>query len=556
MGNETSINSSVIDNRTSINRLADNNGTQINSAIENANVIASGVMLCGEYCVKSKLDTQTGEADLFLCEKDGEHYVAKVYRRKVAVKAEIINKLIKMDSPYVSRVFATGDFNGYPVEILPYYKYGSLQNKKFSYMELKKHIIPSLNEGLNVLHSAGIIHKDLKPSNIMLNDNQIDVAIIDFGISSVRDASNTVVVTSTGMTPEYSAPETFRSLFLNESDYYSLGITIYELFCGRTPYRGMTAEEIEKYVAIQNIPYPEEMPDDLKNLISALTYNDITNRKNKSNPNRRWGYDEVKKWCGGEKLTIPGEGIGNVKGSMPPYTFMGTAYTDKKALAKALGTNWNEGKKQLFRGILSGFFKAVDPEMAGICMDAEEAVDKGKDDDVEFFKVIYAMDSSLEEFIWKGKSFASLEDFGKGILNSLWMKQNLDSFLSDVLSYKVMSLYCDSVNASENIKVNVKKLEDTFADSNKSLRDRTRLYYLVAYMLSGTRIFHYKNEDFKGIEEITAYMGALVRESYEEFRVMCYDLMNGDGELDVQFESWLISMGKNQEIRQWKASLS
>jgi serine/threonine protein kinase len=303
----------------------------------------------------------------------------------VAVKAEIINKLIKMDSPYVSRVFATGDFNGYPVEILPYYKYGSLQNKKFSYMELKKHIIPSLNEGLNVLHSAGIIHKDLKPSNIMLNDNQIDVAIIDFGISSVRDASNTVVVTSTGMTPEYSAPETFRSLFLNESDYYSLGITIYELFCGRTPYRGMTAEEIEKYVAIQNIPYPEEMPDDLKNLISALTYNDITNRKNKSNPNRRWGYDEVKKWCGGEKLTIPGEGIGNVKGSMPPYTFMGTAYTDKKALAKALGTNWNEGKKQLFRGILSGFFKAVDPEMAGICMDAEEAVDKGKDDDVEFF---------------------------------------------------------------------------------------------------------------------------------------------------------------------------
>jgi hypothetical protein len=175
---------------------------------------------------------------------------------------------------------------------------------------------------------------------------------------------------------------------------------------------------------------------------------------------------------------------------------------------------------------------------------------------LSFFKVIYAMDSSLEEFIWKGKSFASLEDFGKGILNSLWMKQNLDSFLSDVLSYKVMSLYCDSVNASENIKVNVKKLEDTFADSNKSLRDRTRLYYLVAYMLSGTRIFHYKNEDFKGIEEITAYMGALVRESYEEFRVMCYDLMNGDGELDVQFESWLISMGKNQEIRQWKASLS
>ena len=287
MGNETSINTSVADNKTSINSIVDTNGTQINSALEKADVISSGVVLCGGYCVKSKLDTQTGEADLYLCEKEGELYVAKVYRRKVAVKTEIINKLIRMNSPYVSRVYATGDFNGYPVEILPYYKYGSLQNRTYSYIELKKHIIPSLNEGLHVLHAEGIIHKDLKPSNIMLNDNQVDVAIIDFGISSVRDASNTVVVTSTGMTPEYSAPETFRSLFLSESDYYSLGITIYELFCGKTPYKGMTAEEIEKYVAIQNIPYPDNMPDDLKNLISALTYNDITNRKNKSNPNRK-----------------------------------------------------------------------------------------------------------------------------------------------------------------------------------------------------------------------------------------------------------------------------
>ena len=75
-------------------------------------------------------------------------------------------------------------------------------------------------------------------------------------------------------------------------------------------------------------------------------------------------------------------------------------------------------------------------------------------------------------------------------------------------------------------------------------------------MLSGTRIFHYKNEDFKSVEEMTTYMGALIKGSYEEFRTMCYDLMNGDGELDVQFESWLISLGKNQEIRQWKASLA
>lgn len=57
----------------------------------------------------------------------------------------------------------------------------------------------------------------------MLCDNEEDIVIIDFGISSVKGGANTVIVTKTGMTPEYSASETFRNLFLEESDYYSLG---------------------------------------------------------------------------------------------------------------------------------------------------------------------------------------------------------------------------------------------------------------------------------------------------------------------------------------------
>ena len=95
--------------------------------------------------------------------------------------------------------------------------------------QLKNNIIPALNEGLKVLHDNGIIHKDLKPSNIMLNADGRTVSIIDFGISSIREEGSTVIVTKTGMTPDYSAPETFRGLFLSESDYYSLGITIFEL---------------------------------------------------------------------------------------------------------------------------------------------------------------------------------------------------------------------------------------------------------------------------------------------------------------------------------------
>ena len=90
-----------------------------------------------------------------------------------------------------------------------------------------------------------------------------------------------MIVTKTGMTPEYSAPEAYRGLFLEESDYYSFGSTLSELFCGKSPYRGLSAEEIAKYTTIQRIPLSSDMPQELKDLITALTYYDITNRNEK-----------------------------------------------------------------------------------------------------------------------------------------------------------------------------------------------------------------------------------------------------------------------------------
>lgn len=305
MANETQINREIAENNATVINPALNpssNATVINAEVAGiSSSIAAGSVLCGKYSVIKKMDIVTGEADLYLTEYENNQYVAKVYRRKVAIKPEIANKLMNIRSKYVAAIYVTGEINGYPVEIIPYYKYGSLQGRKYTFEQLKNDIIPSLNEGLKVLHDNGILHKDLKPSNIMVGDNQKDVVIIDFGISSVREDNNTIIVTKTGMTPEYSAPETFRNLFLEESDYYSLGITLYELFCGYTPYNNMEQDAIEQYISVQRIPFPDDMPEELQNLIAACTYYDITNRKNKSNPNRRWTYEEVKKWCEGVK---------------------------------------------------------------------------------------------------------------------------------------------------------------------------------------------------------------------------------------------------------------
>ncbi len=564
IANGTVINNSTVINRNLNGEVAIASGganvTSINSELSQGAVVNNGTILCDAYIVEQKLDTVTGEADLYLCRKDDAQFVAKVYRRKMAVKDEIIQKLTSIESSNVAKVYASGDFNGYPVEVIPYYKNGSLQGKKYTYIELKKHIIPSLNEGLHVLHENGIIHKDLKPSNIMLNDNGVDVSIIDFGISSVRESGNTVIVTQTGMTPEYSAPETFKNLFLSESDYYSFGITIYELFCGHTPYTNMSAEDIEKYVSVQRIPCPDDMPDDLKDFIAALTYYDITNRKNKKNPNRRWGYEEVKKWCSGEQQTIPGEGVGNSYNvaKIAPYKFLGQSYDDKGKLVNALALNWDEGKKQLFRGLLSGFFKSVDPEVAGFCLDAEEeAMKTTGNDDVIFFKTLYKIATDTTVFYWKGSAFDNLESLGEELLKRLWNNdESVDSFFGSILGGNALTIYATSVGAKDkNILNSLQGLESSYRTLGKTKDNRIRVYYLMAYMLSGKKILNTSNRQFASIDDVAVFMNELIHDSYSDFNTFCRRLMSERGELDPQFESWLIALGKQGEIQNWRKGL-
>ena len=556
-----------MDNKTQLNRRLNetvlNTHTMGNATVPNRQVVNTGTnmvgqVIGGQYTLMDKMDISTGEADLYVCTDGSNEYVAKIYRRKVAIKEEVTEKLQAIDSPYVAKVYATGEVDGYPYEILPYYRNGSLEGKTFSYEELKTSIIPSLNEGLRVLHDNGIIHKDLKPSNIMLADNGLDVAIIDFGISSIREDGNTVVVTRTGMTPEYSAPESFKNLFLSESDYYSLGITLYELYCGHTPYEQMSQDEIEQFVSVQKLPLPADMKDELKVLVTALTYPDITNRKNKSNPNRRWGYEEILKWCVGIKQPIPGEVVGTatVSGDIRPYKFLGETYTDKSKLIYALTDNWNDGKKQLFRGLLSAYFKGFDAEIAGFCMDAEDEVANG-DEDVIFFKTLYKMDSSMTKFLWKGKQYDDISVLGNELLEAL-RKDNTTkvAFVEELLQKGVLSQYVLCVDENETQKANaIKAIESSYRTFKNDNRQKTMNYYLLAYMLSGRKVLYKDGVEFSSVQELTGYLKKSLDHSYDEFEKLCHKLIDYNDNLDAQFESWLLALGKKKEIEQWRKSL-
>lgn len=559
-----------MDNRTVINsELQGTPKTAINSEIvsqyeqricsvssSESGLLDAGTVLCGKYMVERHLEVASGEADLYLCSYRNGQYVAKLYKRQSAIKQAVVKRLLQINSPYVAKIFEATTHNGLPVEILHYYKNGSLQGKTCSYDELVRMVIPNINEGLKVLHQAGIIHKDLKPSNIMMADDGNSIAIIDFGISSVMSDSGSVVVTKTGMTPEYSAPETFKNLFLEESDYYSFGITLFELFTGDAPYANMSAEEIGQYVSVQRIPFPENMPTLLSDFISALTYYDITSRTNKKNPNRRWTYPEVKRWLDGENLVIPGEGVGNVgKGNIPPYNFMNESITDPRILVEAFAMNWEEGKKHLFRGLVSAHFRIFNQEIAKHCLAAEEEASKRNGrDDIIFWKLLYKLNPSLKGFYWKGRTFESLPALGRDLLDHLWKKdKSQNKYYETVLSEKLLTEYIAlAAPKNEPLKKAAAAIEESYQLEKMENTDLIKTFYLMAYTLSGQKLLYLEGQQYRTVGELAGYMREKLEESFEAFEKLCHNLVDYDGNLDIQLEMWLITIGKKKELENWR----
>ena len=572
--------------RTVINPLASEGATQINTSIPQGTMINTslqedaftsvnpalkyygvsvpiGTKLCDKYEVTKVLSTGTGEAVLYICTCQGKEYVAKVYRRPAAIKPDIVEVLKQLDSPYIARLYDSGTWQGMPFEIIPYYANGSLQGRRYSFDELRNTVIPYLNDGLKVLHDSGIIHKDLKPSNIMLCDDRRTVSIIDFGISSIRDSGQTVVQTKTGMTPDYSAPETFRNLFLEESDYYSLGITIYELFCGHTPYQGVDPETLEKYVAIQRIPFPNEFPERLKQLILGLTYNDITNRKDKHNPNRRWTYDEVDRWCRGEDVPVPGMGAEGAKAKaaavdvaqkIPSITFMYKKYTDLASLVDALSHDWKNGKKRLYRSTLSDYFRQFNQDFANACLDAEEIVKVHPDrENVEFFRTLYRLDPELQCFSWDNHYYPDMHDLGQSILKSVSMQDgDALQLVREMVGNKLFSIRESVVHRdNQNIIRQISAIENRHNTSWRARDERMAdaQLYLLGYYYSGQHDLITAFGRFTDVKSLTAFL--LSKPDIDEYveELMVHVDRGADNPVDnevpsAQFYAWLVAQGK------------
>lgn len=143
-------------------------------------------------------------------------------------------------------------------------------------------ITKQVARGLLYAHSKGIVHRDVKPSNIMItHDNR--VYLMDFGISHIQSAERLTMTGMTMGTPEYMSPEQCHGDDVTlGSDIYSLGVILFEMTCGRLPFTGSKPIEIAMKHVQEEPPNPEnfrpDMPRGLSKLILKCLKKNVSDR--------------------------------------------------------------------------------------------------------------------------------------------------------------------------------------------------------------------------------------------------------------------------------------
>ena len=233
-------------------------------------------------------------------EKLGEGGMATVYRafdtrldRDVALKViqpirqqspEFLKRfereakaLAQLAHPNIVSIHDYGEQDGMPYLVMEYTPGGTLKQSLGELMPWPQacRLLAPIARALHYAHQQKIVHRDIKPSNILITASG-DPKLSDFGIAKILEAEKTWDLTGTGVgigTPEYMAPEQGMGKAVDHrADIYALGIVLFELVTGRTPFKADTPLAVLLKQVNDPLPRPREFAKDLPKAVEQVIF--------------------------------------------------------------------------------------------------------------------------------------------------------------------------------------------------------------------------------------------------------------------------------------------
>ena len=201
-----------------------------------------------------------GAADVYEARRldDGTLVAIKVLRRDVAAAVGAdrflreIGIMSRVRSAHLVPLLDSGEVGGLPWYVMPLAPGGALRDRITREGPLSTTdtiaVARDMTAALVALHAAGIVHRDVKPENVLLGAGTNEASLADYGVARALIAAGLEPVTSTGIvlgTPSYMSPEQGAGDAVGpRSDLYSLGCVMYEMLAGAAPFHAATAQGV------------------------------------------------------------------------------------------------------------------------------------------------------------------------------------------------------------------------------------------------------------------------------------------------------------------------
>ncbi|MDD7454154.1 MAG: Stk1 family PASTA domain-containing Ser/Thr kinase [Blautia obeum] len=243
-------------------------------------MLKTGMIIAERYEILGKIGTG-GMADVYKAKdhKLNRFVAVKVLKPEFREDTTFIRKFRSeaqaaagLTHPNIVNVFDVGDDEGVYYIVMELIEGITLKEyiAKKGKLSIKEatSIAIQVSMGLEAAHNHGIVHRDVKPQNIIISTDG-KVKVTDFGIA--RAASSNTISSNVMGSVHYSSPEQVRGGYSDEkSDIYSLGITMFEMLTGRVPFNGETTVAIAIKHIQEEMPSPKEFVPEIPSSVASI----------------------------------------------------------------------------------------------------------------------------------------------------------------------------------------------------------------------------------------------------------------------------------------------
>jgi serine/threonine protein kinase len=185
--------------------------------------------------------------------------------------------LARFSHANIVQIHDYGKYEGVPYLVMEYLPSGTLREQTGRPMPPQEAaaLLLSVARALEYAHGRDVIHRDVKPSNVLIDDMGI-TKLTDFGIAKILETEHMISLTETGIglgTPEYMAPEQCLGQKVDHRvDIYSLGVVLYELVTGRRPFRADTPMAVLFKQVRDPLPRPRDFVPGLPEAVEKVLF--------------------------------------------------------------------------------------------------------------------------------------------------------------------------------------------------------------------------------------------------------------------------------------------